>query len=117
MQIHLQFVFVERQQKNKLPHCKDTRPKIRNKYSQKGTARHSPISYTHVSVSDLYTPKIDLPILLQEIGGDHGNILVAHRHMNVEIRNEAAQFLFWEVKSKFLSVHVYDETRQKNTAI
>jgi hypothetical protein len=28
---------------------------------------HSPNFHTHVSVSDLYIPTIDLPILLQEI--------------------------------------------------
>jgi len=49
-------------------HCKDTIPKIRNKYSQKKELRgYSPNSYIHVSVSDLYIPlMIGLPIQLQE---------------------------------------------------
>ncbi len=44
----------------------------------------------HVTVSDLYIPMIDLPILLQEICGPI--LYIAHRQMSVEIGNEVAQF-------------------------
>jgi hypothetical protein len=64
------------------------------KYSQKrNCAATVRISTFHVSVSDLYTPRIDLPILLQElVWTDPGSISIAHRHMNVEIGTDAAQF-------------------------
>jgi hypothetical protein len=45
-----------------------------------------PNSYIHVSVSDLYIPRIDLPILLQpNRQTDPGNIQIAHRYVNVGI--------------------------------
>jgi hypothetical protein len=57
----------------------------------------SPNVHIHVSVSDLYIPTIGLPILLQEnMWTDPGNIKIAHRHMNVEIRTESTQLIIWE---------------------
>ncbi len=38
-------------------------------FSEKELRDHSPDFLIHVSVSDLYIPTIDLPILLQEICG------------------------------------------------
>ncbi len=56
-----------------LLHCKDTVRKTCNKYFHKRNCS-APVPF-HVSVSDLYIPTVDLPILLQEnIWTDPGNI-------------------------------------------
>jgi hypothetical protein len=54
----------------------------------------NPNVHIHVSVSDLYIPRIGLPILI--CGQNLGIYKSNHRHLNVEIGTDAAQFSFWE---------------------
>jgi hypothetical protein len=75
-------------------------------FPEKELRGHSPNSYIHVFVSDLYVLLIGLSILPQENRWTEiGNILIGPRHMNVEIWTEAEQFLFWEyMQSDFFAV-------------
>ncbi len=51
-------------------------------FPEKELLDHSPNFHMHVSVSDLYIPTMDLPILLQEnMRTEPGNIKIAHRHL------------------------------------
>jgi hypothetical protein len=54
-----------------------------------------PNSYTHVSVSNLYGPRIGLPIwLYQNRQTDPRNIKIPHIYMNVEIGRQNIIILF-----------------------
>ncbi len=56
-----------------------------------------PNSYIHVSMRDLYIPRIGLPIWLQQNSQtDPGNINIAHRYMDVEIGRQYIILLFWK---------------------
>jgi hypothetical protein len=63
----------------------------------------SPNFHIHVSVSELYIPRIGPHISWSRIGTqiDCENIYIAHRQMNVEIGTVSAQFLFYEYLFKF----------------
>jgi hypothetical protein len=55
----------------------------------------SPNFHIHVSVSDLYIPRIGLPILLRKICGPYKSLTVTWM-WKLGLRTDAPQFLFWK---------------------
>jgi hypothetical protein len=75
-------------------HCKELTPKIRNKYSQKRNwAATVPISTSCVcECFYILYYRWSAYSAAGNMWTDPGNIEIAHRHMNVKIGTEAAQF-------------------------
>jgi hypothetical protein len=64
-----------------------------------------PNSYIHVSVSDLYIIRNDLPIWLQKNRQtDPENIYITHRFINVEIGWQNIIILFWKYQGRAVSL-------------
>jgi hypothetical protein len=66
-------------------------------FPEKELCSLSPNSYIHVSVSDLYIPRIGPYIWLQQNKQtDPGNIWISHRYMSVGIGRQNIIILFWK---------------------
>ncbi len=69
--------------------------------------------HIHVSVSDLYIPRIGPHIWLQQNRQtDPGNIKVSHRYMSVGVRRQNAIILFWKwwgCTVSFLGIHKWEQ--------
>jgi hypothetical protein len=74
-------------------HCKEPKPKISNKYSQKRNCAAS-VLFPHSCVCEqfIYSHDRSAYSAAGNMWTDPENIKIAHRHMNEEIGIEAAQF-------------------------
>jgi hypothetical protein len=63
---HGESLLLEGTELNTVLHCKDNSENSKQIFPEKELCGLSPNFYIHVSVSDLYIPTIELPILLQE---------------------------------------------------
>jgi hypothetical protein len=76
--------------------------------------RLSPNFHIHVSVSDLYIPRIGLHIFLQQNrqtdSADSGNIKISHRYMSVGTGRQNIIILFWKYQFDFWECIKGDQT-------
>ncbi len=75
-------------------HCTENRIFV---FPEKELRGLNPNSYIHVSVSDLYIPRIGPHIWLhQNRQNDPGNIQISHRYMSEGIGRQNIITLFWK---------------------
>jgi hypothetical protein len=77
-----------------------------NVFQEKELCSLNPNFHIYVPVSDLYIPRFGPNIFCSRIDIQFlGIYKITHRHMNVEIGTEAAQFLILEYLLRIFSMH------------